>query len=543
MDPTVIEAMHVEEAARARGFGRALMILCFARLALDPLITSKALWLRVIVCFALAALGLVSAWVWWRASDPARYTRRLFRVFGATSALVAIVFLYHGGVFSPMPLIVTLGIAFFGLGADTVFAFGITIACSVSYAALASLVGFGALTDMGLIRGDSAPIATKAFLIVLVPAIFLVTLWQARLSRRATLEAIQRSNEAIRLARKREAQIDEANQNLDMALRAVAGGDGRYTGQRAGKYLIAEVIGRGAMGEVYEASHEETGEKAAVKVVRASVLEDPSLMKRFLREGQVAGRLNAPNVVRVHEVGEIAEGVPYIAMELLRGHDLAWHLRQRPQMDSASVIDLVDQVAAGLQAAHNEAIVHRDLKPQNIFLTEEIGGEAARWKILDFGISKLGASSGTLTQNMILGTPGYMAPEQAQGLETDHRSDVFALGAVAYRALTGRPAFSGVDMLQILFEVVYHNPLSPMELCPSLPEDVELVLAVALAKKASERFSSATELASALREASRGELDPKLRARGRAILERTPWARSAADATLETTVRGGRAWV
>lgn len=541
VDPSVFESMHVEEAERARGFGRALMILCIARLALDPLITPTATWLRVAACLALALMGAVSGWVWWRSRDPARYTRRVFRVFGCTAIVAGAVFLYHGGVFSPMPLLVTLGISFFALGADTRFAFGMPVVCAALYAALASLVTFGALPDIGLFRAGDAPLATRAFLIVLVPAVFLVTLWQARLSRRATLEAIQRSNEAIRLARHREAQIDEANQNLDMALRAVAGGEGRYTGARAGKYVLAEVVGRGAMGEVYAATHAETSERAAVKVVRANVLEDPSLLKRFLREGEVAGRLDVPNVVRVFEVGELTGGVPYIAMELLKGHDLAWHLRHKEEIDLALVIDLINQVAAGLQAAHEAAVVHRDLKPQNLFLTEPEGDEPPAWKILDFGISKLKGSSGTLTQNMILGTPGYMAPEQAQGLETDARSDIFSLGAVAYRALTGQPPFSGGDMLQILFEVVYKSPIRPSELCPHLPEDVEIVLAIALAKQPADRFSSAMELASALRAAGRGELDRRWRDRGRALLSSSPWARSSMAPSIETTVRSGRA--
>jgi serine/threonine-protein kinase len=279
-----------------------------------------------------------------------------------------------------------------------------------------------------------------------------------------------------------------------------------------------------------------------VKVVRANVLESPSLLTRFLREGEVAGALNVPNVVRVFEVGEIAEGVPYIAMELLHGHDLAWHLRQRSQLDIAFVVNLIEQVAAGLQAAHEVGVVHRDLKPQNLFLTEPQGEQEGLWKILDFGISKLRGSSGTLTQNMIVGTPGYMAPEQAQGLTTDARSDIFALGAVAYRALTGRPPFAGADMLQILFEVVYKNPLAPSDFCPLLPEDVELVLAIALAKQPADRFVGVTELALSLRSASRGELDHGVRERGRALLERAPWARASAEVTLETTVRGGRAW-
>lgn len=163
VDGSVFEAMHVEEAERARGFGRALMILCIARLAVDPLITPTASWLRIAAAVALAGMGAVGGWVWWRARDPARYSRRVFRIFGCTAVAAGTVFLFHGGVFSPMPLLITLGISFFALGADTPFAFGIPIACAALYALLSSLVAFGVVPDMGLFRADHVPFATHAF--------------------------------------------------------------------------------------------------------------------------------------------------------------------------------------------------------------------------------------------------------------------------------------------------------------------------------------------------------------------------------------------
>src|SRR5439155_13924929 len=137
----------------------------------------------------------------------------------------------------------------------------------------------------------------------------------------------------------------------------------------------------------------------------------------------------------------------------------------------AELVELVRQIAAGLSAAHRAGVVHRDLKPANLFLVEKPGDDT--WKILDFGVAKLRGSTGTLTQRAIIGTPGYMSPEQAQGREVDPRSDVFSLGAVLYRALTGRPAFSGPDLPQILFDIVYRCPTRPSEIVASLPRDVD----------------------------------------------------------------------
>jgi serine/threonine-protein kinase len=184
------------------------------------------------------------------------------------------------------------------------------------------------------------------------------------------------------------------------------------------------------------------------------------------------------------------------------------------------------EVAAGLTAAHEAGVVHRDLKPQNIFCAEQGAEKRPAWKILDFGVSKLRDANATITHAAVVGTPGYMSPEQAEGRDTDHRADLFALGAVAYRALTGRPPFGGGDLPRVLFEIAYKSPVCPSELLPALPTDVDLVLAIALAKRAEDRFSSAIELARALRDASRGALDPALRARAAGLVEATPWGAS-----------------
>jgi serine/threonine-protein kinase len=165
--------------------------------------------------------------------------------------------------------------------------------------------------------------------------------------------------------------------------------------------------------------------------------------------------------------------------------------------------------------------VHRDIKPQNLFAVDGADGKRL-WKVLDFGVSKL-AASGTLTQGHIIGTPGYMAPEQARGGEVGPKADVFSLTVIAYRALTGRPAFSGRDMPRVLFDVCYVQPMRPSKLVP-LPDDVERVLALGMAKDAEAR-PGALELATALRAAFDERLDEALRRRADAILQREPWGK------------------
>jgi serine/threonine-protein kinase len=275
------------------------------------------------------------------------------------------------------------------------------------------------------------------------------------------------------------------------------------------------------MGEVYRARHAERDQVAAVKLLAAHRQTQPNELRRFLREAEVVSQLRSPHVVEVYDAHDGAEGLPYIAMELLVGHDLSWHLRKQRTLSPSATVELVSHVAAALEHARERTIVHRDLKPQNLFHAR-VGGDLRLWKVLDFGISSLGGVAGSLTGGRPIGTPGYMAPEQARGGHLDHRADVFALTVIAYRALTGRPAFTGEDFPRVLFNVAYAQPLRPGELV-SLPEDVDLVLAIGLAKDAADRFESALALADALLAATRGELTGRLRARAAALLARAPW--------------------
>lgn len=516
-----------EESARARGFGRAVTLLSIIGLALQPLLGGTG-WLHVLAVVALVALAVASGFIWRIAREPIRYTPVVVRAYGATSAVSALIVVYYLGVFSPAPMLVMLGVGFFALADDKRVALAVPVAMSVGYFLLAILIVCGVLPDAGMLRALDAPTSVRLPMTGMVPLVFLFGVWQARLSRHAMLDALQRSNEALRVRLQREAQLEEANRDIDHMLRVGVKRAGPYSGVNCGSYVLGDLIGRGAMGEVYAAKHTETGRVAAVKLLQSSMLTDAHLVLRFLREGEAVSKLRGPNVVTILDVGKTDEGAPFIVMELLRGHDLAWHLQQRTYLSLEEVEEIVDQIGLGLEAARVAGIVHRDLKPQNLFLAQQPGA-APLWKILDFGVSRLINSGGTLTQEGIVGTPGYMSPEQASGLEATHRSDVFSFGVVVYRALTGEPPFSGPDTPQILYQVVYRCPLRPSELVPSLPPDVDLVLALALAKDPEDRFASALDLAAAMRAAAKGELDASLRLHAQTLLAALPWGRSARE--------------
>ena len=518
---TTRHVLRADEAARALALSRALVFLTGVGLLAAPFLydATRALYWPTVA--AVATVFTASVWMWRRARGTPGHSRAAFRAFIWLSIGSGLFIAYDLGLFSPAPLFLTLGVTFLAQSNDRRLALAASVFATVCYSVLALLVIAGVIPDLGLLHVTGPTGHGRELMVVMVPVAYVVAAWQGRLSRRATLLAIERSHEALRRALTREAQLAEANQNLDVALRAGAGKSGRYSGLLMGRYRLAEIIGRGAMGEIYSAADVDSGAPAAVKVLQAAVSREPDLVERFFREGRIAVRLQAPNVVTVYDVGA-AEGVPFIAMELLVGEDLSAHLRHRERLDLPEVLELCAEVASGLAAAHGAGVVHRDLKPQNIFGAEAPGGRTKVWKILDFGVSKLRDAGATLTRSAVIGTPGYMSPEQAEGRDADHRSDVFALGAVTYRALTGRPPFAG-EIPQVLFEIAYKSPICPSELLPSLPPDVDLVLALALAKRASDRFDTAVELADALADAARGALDPALRARAERVIEAMPW--------------------
>lgn len=298
--------------------------------------------------------------------------------------------------------------------------------------------------------------------------------------------------------------------------------------QTLGRYEILEELGRGAMGVVYLARDPIIGRQVALKVLRlpmtAEAEEREQFRRRFIREAQSAGILAHPNIVTIHDVVEGEPGEPtFIAMELIRGTDLKELLRPGKPLDLGLVGDVVGQIAQGLDYAHSQSVVHRDIKPANILLTDE-----GQVKITDFGIARIDASN--LTQDtQLLGTPNYMAPEQIQGTETDHRVDIFALGVLLYEMVTGQKPFQGENVTEVTHRIVYEDHRAPQERVPELPAGLDRVLEKALAKKPEDRYERASDLAEDLKRIVRG---------GREDLNATQMVEAAAAAARKGDATG-----
>lgn len=523
---TASRAVREEQAVRGKGIvaiGFALGAVAALLLQLptgqDPrgqLIATIAL-----VVIAVSSFALLIGDRFGHPIDP----RRVFWLsLVITPALVVVT--WHVGVMSPTVMTLIFGIYYFGLSDDKIEGWVNYLIASVGFALLTLLTALGVAPTEGtlfpLASDDPRALVAMAFVCELMLA---STFWLARQSRRATIGAMVTIETARRQIEERDALLDEVAADLRSAIGA--GQRGRYTGRSIGAYAAAEVIGRGAMGEVYSATRSD-GHPAAIKVLNTYSAESDVQVQRFFREAQISSSLSSPHIVKVLDHGVTADASPFIAMELLEGHDLAWHLRQRRRFTIKDALMLVGHVAQALSVAQDEGIVHRDIKPKNIFLDERADPV---WKVLDFGVSKMRASSGTLTNDDIVGTPAYMAPEQAKQGQVDHRADVFALGAIAYRVLTGRPAFSGDQPVAVMYMVATEQPQRPGALV-RLPSDIDLVLALSLAKDRERRIRSATSFSAALRDAARGELDERFRSDARALLAEHPWAQ-----TVPTIIR------
>jgi tRNA A-37 threonylcarbamoyl transferase component Bud32 len=259
-----------------------------------------------------------------------------------------------------------------------------------------------------------------------------------------------------------------------------------------GSYEVVRMVGEGGMGRVYEARHQRLPSKRfAVKMLHPDLARQPEVVTRFQREAEASSVLSHPNVVDVYDVSSSGDGRPYIVAELLQGEELGNHLQRVGRMTVQAAAHVVRQICAALAAAHAAGIVHRDVKPENVFLT----GESAHVKVLDFGISKLGDNKDGLTKTgTVMGTPDYMAPEQARGDRVDARADIYAAGAILYRAVTGRKPFEGLEPMATLTAVLTQEPPRPTELRSELPLSLELVIQRAMAKNPGERFQSMAEL-------------------------------------------------
>jgi serine/threonine-protein kinase len=263
-------------------------------------------------------------------------------------------------------------------------------------------------------------------------------------------------------------------------------------------YRLERLIGEGGMGKVFEASHTRLRRRFAVKLLAPAVSSLPEAVARFRREGEITSSLGHPHIIEVVDSNTTPDGQSYIVMELLDGESLGSRLARPPALGLPEAAEVVRQAASALDAAHGLGVVHRDLKPENIFLCRRAGEPGLFVKVLDFGISKvLGSQSMLTAASVIMGTPSYMAPEQAEGRisEIDARTDVFALGAILYEMLAGRPPFVGESITSVLYQTVHQEPTPLRELRPLLPAAVEAVVARALAKRPEDRPPTIAALA------------------------------------------------
>jgi tRNA A-37 threonylcarbamoyl transferase component Bud32/tetratricopeptide (TPR) repeat protein len=262
---------------------------------------------------------------------------------------------------------------------------------------------------------------------------------------------------------------------------------------RIGKYDIVKPLGKGAMGMVYLAHDTVLERDVALKVMVAQIADDPELKTRFEREARAVAKMTHPNVVTVFDLGNHADGSPFIAMELLKGLDLQKAIRQPPLMTLERKVTIIVQVLAGLAHAHQAGIVHRDIKPANIFINQD-----GTVKIMDFGVARLTSASMTGTGN-IVGTADYMSPEQVKGSRVDGRSDVFSVGCMLYELLTGRRPFHSENLMAIFYKITHEEP--NFDLIPSGPEYDALlpILQKALDKDLERRYPTAYDFAMDLR--------------------------------------------
>lgn len=499
-------ALDRDEAGRMRVF--ALVVCGIAILASAAVVILGGHPVAQAIHLAGAVAGGVAALVTYLLlRNGATYTARMNTLFGFAAVSAVASGYFYWGMYSAVLLLLPFGAFVFASTKTLGSALLITLPAYVLHGLGSVLIAVGLVPDHGLIRPVGFGLVEHFTVIAVTQGIFLAALVAARGARKSTAAAVRELERAVRALSLREQLLAETREELARALQL--GGPGRYTDQELGNYRLGALIGRGAMGEVYRAQHRDSETEAAVKVLHADLLAEPGHLRRFLRELDLVAAIRSPHVVKVLETSSLDRGLPYLAMERLEGHTLAETLQSSGVLGGAAVVEMVQQVGKGLERAHAAGVIHRDLKPQNLFCTEN-----GTWKILDFGVGTLVDHEGTLALGRIVGTPAYMSPEQVRGHAVDVASDRYGLAAVAYRALTGRSPASGKSMAAIVRAVAEGRPVRPTALRPTLPPDVDLALAIGLARVPAERFETCAELAGALARALDGALPAELRRRG-----------------------------
>ncbi len=515
---TSSRAQAAMEAARMRGLMTGVAASSLVVMAIVILLGGDPTAMRL-HAGALGASSVIAGGCALLFRNPQRYYPKLALYVILGQVVVLVSGYYFWGAFSaygalvPLTIYVAVGTA---SKVEAVMGVGVCVLAQGGFA-LATVLGW--IEPRGLVEPVAGvPESTQLIAIGLLQIITIgaaVGGWQARRDGAAVLE---RHNKALIELARREAQLAEAYADARAVRDAAVGGVGRFSDQTIDGLRLGEVLGRGAMGEVYAAHRD--GNALAVKMLAPHLLRDSTSRERFLRESAIVASIASPHVVRVLGVSQADAALPYIVMERLQGTDLGALLKKTPLLPLHEITTIAMHVGTGLDAAHKAGIIHRDLKPSNIYA---IGDGAARvWKLLDFGASKWRDGEGTLTQDQIVGTPGYMSPEQAMGKSIDQRSDVYAFGCVLYRLVAGAPAVVPGELPVMLQEVVYRMPMQPSKRGTVSPQ-IEAVLAVALAKSPVHRFATAGELATVFVEATAGKIDRGIAHRAEALLEELPW--------------------
>ena len=269
-----------------------------------------------------------------------------------------------------------------------------------------------------------------------------------------------------------------------------------FIGQSISHYKIISLLGKGGMGEVYQARDTKLDRTVALKILPADVATDAERMRRFVREAKAASALNHPHVATIYEIGE-GESVRFIAMEYVEGQTLAAKINGQP-LAIKEIVEIGSQIADALDEAHSKGITHRDIKPANVMLTPR-----GQVKVLDFGLAKIArpqridSNISTLAKTqsgVVMGTVPYMSPEQALGRDIDHRSDLFSLGAVLYEMATGRLPFAGANLSETMDLILHAQPEAMARFNYDVPAELERIVRKCLEKERERRYQSAREL-------------------------------------------------
>jgi eukaryotic-like serine/threonine-protein kinase len=319
-----------------------------------------------------------------------------------------------------------------------------------------------------------------------------------------------------------------------------------------GKYRIERELGTGGMGAVFEATHRVTHKRFAIKWLLPDLSGHEDVVKRFIREAQVAGRFEHPNVVEVYDIGQEGDSF-YMVMELLEGESLAARLERDGKMTPEAACRMLLPCMRGVARAHAAGIIHRDLKPANIFVCRATPETPETPKVLDFGISKMSGlgefEASTTKTGVVMGTPHYMSPEQVRGRSVDHRADVYAFGLILYQLVSGKLPFDAMTFSELVLQIATETPKPLADLVPGMPNGLARVISRAMAREAGERFQTLEELALAVEpyaagmrfesDAARGARD---RAPGSTVPLDTPLA-TESQSSLPAVKRSQRALV